>query len=101
MSLLHVSFCVHTPVQKVPSRGTRVWVLLVGRSCSRGDDCPLQPSPQAPSSNAVPSVRSFIFLPVVFSVSNLAQMFSVERSNAIFVAEILVQCISVNSVNSL
>ena len=74
------------------------WDRCCGLLPSDGDECPLQPSPQAVSSPAVGLVRSFICLPVVLNVSDLSHMFSVERSNAIFVAEIFTQCVAIISV---
>lgn len=65
---------------------------------STGHGCPLQPSPQSVSSNAVGLAHSFIFLPVVLNVSGPSQMSSVDWNNVISEAEIFMQCVSMIAV---
>lgn len=87
MTLLCVSFHTHMRVWKVPSPGPGVVSAGSEEPQSGGNDCPLQPSPQSVSPNAVVFVSSIIFLLPVLNVSHFfSQLFSGERSNAIFVA---------------
>lgn len=84
-------------------RYTRPWdrccgVLPIRRYSKQVVMIVLQPSPPADNSNAVALVHPLIFLPGALSISDLSQMFSVERSNAIFVAGVFIERVSMISV---
>lgn len=90
MSLVCVNFCRYPYFQKVPSHGAGAMGFANEKQLqSNGGGCPLQPPPQHVS---VHLLHSYSLLSGPLNVSDLPQMFSAERSNAVFCGYLVCVC---------